>query len=183
MPETTTKGVKGYLDNVFSDQGLRTDITITLTWVINKRNSGVFDRYKRHPYLRITISFDSKGKFGLIPVPEAKLWREAYFKLLRYQLGCPARREFGMDRDPALYLQTFMRRAEILVQPTPMTELQSLSFLLEQLLGRNGDGTNQPLDFLLPWIIDTTTTRTTPTTERARLPTENTTSNAVARPP
>ena len=36
------------------------DITITQTWVINKRNSGVFKRYKRQPYLRITISCASK---------------------------------------------------------------------------------------------------------------------------
>ena len=110
------------------------DIIIALTWVINKRNSGVFERYKRQPYLRVTNSFDEKGTFGIIGnfgIFEDRLWREAYFKLLRYQLGCPARREFGMDRDPALYLQTFMRRAEILVQPTPMTEFQSLSFLLE----------------------------------------------------
>jgi len=29
------------------------DITITMTWIMNNRNSGVFDRYKRHPYLRV----------------------------------------------------------------------------------------------------------------------------------
>jgi len=34
------------------------DITITLTWVINKRSSGVHKQYKHQPYLRITISFD-----------------------------------------------------------------------------------------------------------------------------
>jgi len=27
------------------------DITITMTWVINKRSSGVYQRYKNHPYL------------------------------------------------------------------------------------------------------------------------------------
>jgi len=54
------------------------DITITQTWVINKRNSGVYERYRRQPYLRVTISFDSHGKFGVIPIPEAKFWPEAY---------------------------------------------------------------------------------------------------------
>jgi len=48
------------------------DITITLTWVMNKRSSGVFERYRRQPYLRVTISFDSKGTFGIIPVPEER---------------------------------------------------------------------------------------------------------------
>jgi len=38
------------------------DITITMTWVTNKRGSGVYQRYKHQPYLRITISFDSNEK-------------------------------------------------------------------------------------------------------------------------
>jgi len=101
------------------------DITTTMTWVINKRSSGVYERYKRQPYLRITVSFDSKGKFGAIQIPESIFWCEAYHKLLCYQLGCPARLEFGMDRDPAQYFTTFMRRAEVLVQSStaPMTDL------------------------------------------------------------
>jgi len=74
-----------------------------------------------------------------------------------------------MDRDPALYLTTFMRRAEILVQPTPMTELQCLSFLLDQFLGRHGNVTNQPLGFLLPWIIDASTMRTLLSDYKSRL--------------
>jgi len=120
------------------------DITTTLTWVINKRSSGVYTRYKRQPYLRITISFDSKGKFGAIQVPESIFWGEAYHKLLRYQLGCPARLEFGMDRDPAQCITTFMRRAEVLVQTStaPMTDLQRHGFLLNQLLGRIETATN-----------------------------------------
>jgi len=102
------------------------DITTTLTWVINRRSSGVYKRYRRQPYLRITISFDSKGKFGAIHIPESIFWREAYHKLLRYQLGCPVRLEFGMDRDPAQYITTFMRRAEVLVQ----TQLPLLSCII-----------------------------------------------------
>jgi len=45
------------------------DIIITLTWVVNRQSAGVFQRYKNHPYLRITISFDSKGKFRISPSP------------------------------------------------------------------------------------------------------------------
>jgi len=161
------------------------DITITLTWVINQRGSGVYLRYKRQPYLRITISFDSKGKFGLIPVPEAKLWPEAYHKLLRYQLGCPARLEFGMDRDPAQCLTTFLLRAEVLVQTgtAPLTELQRLSFLLNQLLGRTDVATNQPLGFPISWLTDSSTMRTLQATARAGLPTANPPPAAVAQLP
>jgi len=91
------------------------DITITMTWVINKRNSGVYQRYKDHPYLRITMSFDTAGNFDGILVPKTFFWRKAYHKLLRHQLGCPARQEFGMDRDPGQYLTNFMSRAEALI--------------------------------------------------------------------
>ena len=102
------------------------DITTTMTWVTNKCNSGAYQWYKDHPYLRITMSFDSKGTFDGVLVPELFFWREAYHKLLRYQLGCPARLEFGMDRDPAQYITTFMRRAEVLVQ----TQLPLLSCII-----------------------------------------------------
>ena len=54
------------------------DITITLTWVINRHNSGVYLRYTNHPYLRITMEFDSKGKLDAINVPESIFWNEAY---------------------------------------------------------------------------------------------------------
>jgi len=126
--------------------------------VINKHSSGLYERYKPQPYLRITISFDSKGKFGAIQIPESIFWREAYHKLLRYQLGCPARLEFGMDRDPAQCITTFMRRAEVIVQTSTalMTELQRQSFLLDQLLGRIENATNQPLGFPISWITDST---------------------------
>jgi len=161
------------------------NITITLTWVINQRGSGVYTQYKRQPYLRITVSFDSKGKFGLIAVPEAIFWREAYHKLLRYQLGCPARLEFGMDRDPAQYITTFMLRAEVLVQTgtAPLTELQGRSFLLDQLLGRADTATNQPLGFPISWIINSNTMRTLQATARAGLPTANPPSAVVTRLP
>jgi len=161
------------------------DITITMTWVINKRNSGVYQRYQGHPYLRITMSFDSKGKFDGIHIPESIFWREACHKLLRYQLGCPARLEFGMDRDPAQYITTFMRRAEVLVQTStaPMTDLQRQSFLLDQLLGRTGTATNQPHGFPISWITDSSTMRTLQATARAVIPTANQPPAAVARLP
>jgi len=153
------------------------DITITLTWVRNKPSSGVYKCYRRQPSLRVTISFDSKGKFGIIPIPESTFWRKAYHKLLRYQLGCPARLEFGMDRNQAQYLTTFMRRAEVLEQSPlstpPMTELQRLSFLLNQLLGRTDAATNQPLGFPILWLTDSSTMRTPQATARAGLPTAN----------
>jgi len=183
--EIVYKGMHTLLD--FQKEPTPIDITITLTWVRNKPSSGVYERYRHQPYLRVTVSFDSKGKFGIIPIPESTLWRKAYQKLLRYQLGCPACLEFGMDRDPAQYLTTFMRRAEVLVQSplsTPlMTELQRHSFLLDQLLGRIENATNQPLGFPISWIIDSRTLRTLQATARAGLPTANPHPAEVARLP
>jgi len=56
-------------------------------------------------------------------------WRAAHHKLLQYQLRCPVRQEFGMDRNPVPYFSNFMRRAEALVKAqqvgtVPATNLQ-----------------------------------------------------------
>jgi len=92
-----------------------------------------------------------------------------------------------MDRDPAQFLTTFMRGAEVLVQSPlstpPMTELQRHSFLLNQLLGRIENATNQPLGFPISWITDSSTMRAPQATARAGLPTANPPPAAVARLP
>jgi len=161
------------------------DITITLTWVINRRSSGVFQRYKNHPYPRITISFDSKGKLGLIQVPELMFWCTAHHKLLQHQLRCPVLQEFGMDRNPVPHFSNFMHRAEALVEAqqvgtVPVTNLQLHSFLLEQLLGRTGTTTDQLLGIPISWIRDSSNSRTLQAMARAVRPTANPPPNAVA---
>jgi len=61
------------------------DIIITMTWVINPKGSGVKERYRDHPYLRITLAIEPPGR-----VPsESRIWYQAYHKLLQYQLMCP----------------------------------------------------------------------------------------------
>ena len=162
------------------------DITIALTWAINKHNSGVYLRYTNHPYLRITVEFDSKGKLDAINVPESIFWKEAYRKLLRYQLQCPAQEEFGMDREPTQYLANFMRRADVLIaaqQTSPVTDLQRHSFMFEQLVGRTGTATNRPLGFPISWIGDNSQLRTLQATARATLPMANPHPHTVARRP
>ena len=163
------------------------DITVTMTWVTNKRSSGVCQRYKNHPYLQITMSFDSKGNFDGIQIPESIFWRKAYHKLLRYQLKCPALQQFGMDRDPAQYLTNFMCRAKALINTqtstAPVTNLQRHSFLLDNLLGRTGNATDQPLGIPISWISDASAMQTLQATARASLPTANPNPNTVARLP
>jgi len=164
-------------------------ITITMTWVINKqRKSRVAQRYRDHPYLRITMSCDSEGNLDRIRVPETFFWREAYPKLIRYQLGCPAHLEFGMDRDPAQCLTTFMSRAAAALLDThigqaPVTNLQRHSLLLETLLGRTGNATDQSLGIPISWISDASPLQLLQTTARATLPTSNPDSDTVARLP
>jgi len=43
------------------------DITTTLTWVINRRSSGVHKGYRRQPCLRITISFEREIRSNSSP--------------------------------------------------------------------------------------------------------------------
>jgi len=78
-----------------------------------------------------------------------------------------------------------MRCAEVLVQTgtAPLTNLQSHSFLLEQLLGHTETATNQPLGFPILWIIDSSTMRTLQARARAVLPTANPPPAVVARLP
>ena len=112
-------------------------------------------------------------------------WRAAYHKLLHYQLKCPACHEFGMDRNPVQYFSILMRHAKVLVEAqrtgtAPITDLQCLSFLLDQLLGRTGTTTDQPLGIPNSWIRDSRNLRTLQATARATLPTANPTPTAVA---
>jgi len=127
---------------------------------------------------------------GLVQAPESTIWREAHHKLMKYQLMCPVRQEFGMDRNPVPYFSGLMRRPEATLDNenqfgtvTENTNLQLHSFLLEQLLGRRVTTANQLLGIPIAWIRDTNNLRTLQATARAALPAANPTPDAVARVP
>jgi len=80
------------------------DTIITMTWVFNKKGSGVVTRFQLHPYLRIDASLDLQG--NTLEVPEVVIWRFTSYKLMHFQLMCPVRHVFGMDCNPCDYIMS-----------------------------------------------------------------------------
>jgi len=109
LSETLEIVYTGKYDLPAHSQAKPINIITTLTWVINPKKSktGVKERYRDHPYLRITLTMEPTRR-----VPsEARIWHQAYQKLLHYQLMCPVRQEFGMDLNPVPYFTGLMPRA------------------------------------------------------------------------
>jgi len=74
------------------------NITITLTWVFNNKDSGVAKHFQMHPCLRTTASFYLHGQ--ILEVPKTAVRRFASHKLMQFQLMCPVSHLFGMDCNP-----------------------------------------------------------------------------------
>jgi len=107
--ETLEIAYTGKYDLPATPQAKPITIITTLTWVSNlqKLKTGVKERYRDLPYLRITLTMEPTRRLN----DESRIWHQAYQKLLHYQLMGPVRQEFGMDLNPVPYFSGLMPRA------------------------------------------------------------------------
>jgi len=145
------------------------DLVTTMTYVKNKEDAQVPPRYRNFPCLLIDVAIDRKGLTRAIP--EAEILRSTNYKLMNYQLACPARKLYGMHINPADFLTGLMRKVEVVLNRSMLfsdfgdkvAENRGLTHWVETFLGQRRrdcytdeitEDPKHPLGIPVEWILN-----------------------------